>query len=182
MQKADAPTLSVLQTSSLSLLGLPRNISISSTPSRRTRMSSAAFPFWSGFQGPKSCRRARPATTTPSDVSSRIVQLLIKEDYGSSLVQFWNDVFALPDAGRADEKVQFRGRIIPSPSPRRSFVGFRCGLMCTSGVRRRRELAEEADCKVPGNGTRTNEHGGIDNNIQERIQVQCNVRCGEEKK
>jgi hypothetical protein len=49
-------------------------------------------------------------------------------------------------------------------------------------LRRRRELAEEADCKVPENGTRTNEHGGIDNNIQERIQVQCNIRCGEEKK
>ena len=27
-------------------------------------------------------------------------------------------------------------------------------------LRRRRELADEADCKVPENGSRTNEHGG----------------------
>jgi len=49
-------------------------------------------------------------------------------------------------------------------------------------LRRRRELAE-ADCKVPENGSRTNEHGG--NRYRQKYSGEnpsAGVRCGVEKK
>lgn len=84
----------------------------------------------------------------------RIVQL--REDYGPSFGQFWNDVFAPPRCwtSRRTSAVPWANPLSQSQKIIR-WLSMRVGVF----LRRRRELAE-ADCKVPENGSRTNEHGG----------------------